>query len=142
MKMTYQTGLSGEKTAAEWLEKNAGMRLLETRYRNKAGEIDLIMTDGDTIVFVEVKTRLNAPAGTGLLAVDRKNRSGSPDLLLCIFQETAGLTDPSDLMLRKSQLRISSISAMLINRAGCFTDKERIQDSCDSDVSSCFLRQQ
>lgn len=74
MKMTYQTGLIGEKTAAEWLEKNAGMRLLETRYRNKAGEIDLIMTDGDTIVFVEVKTRLNAPAGTGLMAVDRKKQ--------------------------------------------------------------------
>lgn len=70
MRMTYQTGLQGEQTAAKWLEKNLRMRLLESRYRNKAGEIDLIMQDGETIVFVEVKTRMNAQPGNGLLAVD------------------------------------------------------------------------
>ena len=74
MKTTYQTGLQGEQTAALWLEKNRAMRLLESRYRNKAGEIDLIMLDGDTVVFIEVKTRLNAQAGTGLLAVDRRKQ--------------------------------------------------------------------
>ena len=74
MKTTYQTGLQGEQTAALWLEENRSMRLLESRYRNKAGEIDLIMLDGDTVVFIEVKTRLNAQAGTGLLAVDRRKQ--------------------------------------------------------------------
>ena len=74
MKMTYQTGIIGEQTAAEWLKNHAGMQLLETRYRNKAGEIDLIMMDRGTIVFVEVKTRLHAPAGSGLLAVDQRKQ--------------------------------------------------------------------
>ena len=74
MKKTYQTGIAGENTAAKWLEKHAGMKLLESRYRNQAGEIDLIMLDGDTIVFVEVKTRLNAPRGSGLLAVNLKKQ--------------------------------------------------------------------
>ena len=74
MKTSYQTGVIGEVTAAEWLKKYAGMKLLESRYRNKAGEIDLIMTDQDTIVFIEVKTRMHAPPGTGLLAVDRKKQ--------------------------------------------------------------------
>lgn len=33
------------------------MKLLERRYRTPVGEIDLIMRDGHTVVFVEVKTR-------------------------------------------------------------------------------------
>ena len=74
MKKTYETGIAGEQKAAEWLRTRYGMRLLETRFRTKAGEIDLIMKDGEVYVFVEVKTRLNAPSGTGLMAVDRKKQ--------------------------------------------------------------------
>ena len=74
MKMTYQTGLAGEQIAAAWLNKNAGMTLLASRVRTKAGEIDLIMTDGETVVFVEVKTRLGGRPGDGLMAVDRKKQ--------------------------------------------------------------------
>jgi len=74
MKKTYDTGITGEQTAAGWLKKTYGMKILENRYRNKAGEIDLIMTDGDTIVFIEVKTRLHAMPGSGLLAVDLKKQ--------------------------------------------------------------------
>ena len=74
MKTTYQTGLDGEKQAAEWLKKHCSMKLLESRYRNKAGEIDLIMMDRDMVVFVEVKTRLHGIPGNGLMAVDRKKQ--------------------------------------------------------------------
>ena len=74
MKTTYQTGIAGEQTAAAWLQKHMGMRMLESRYRNQAGEIDLIMMDRDTIVFIEVKTRLHAPPGHGLLAVDQREQ--------------------------------------------------------------------
>jgi len=74
MKKTYETGLSGEAKAAEWLRKEHGMQVLEQRYRSKAGEIDLIMSDGETIVFVEVKTRLHADAGNGVLAVDGRKQ--------------------------------------------------------------------
>lgn len=74
MKKTYQTGIAGELSAADWLKKQQGMQLVERRYRNKAGEIDLVMLDGDIIVFVEVKTRLYAAPGIGLLAVDKKKQ--------------------------------------------------------------------
>ena len=74
MKRTYETGLLGERAAAQWLSKHCSMKLLESRYRNKAGEIDLIMLDGETVVFVEVKTRMNAAPGTGMLAVDRNKQ--------------------------------------------------------------------
>ena len=46
------------------------MVCLERRYRNKCGEIDLIMLDGDTVVFVEVKTRKTGSPGSGLSAVN------------------------------------------------------------------------
>ena len=74
MKMTYQTGLAGEQTAAAWLEEHCGMKLLEKRCRTRAGEIDLIMLDGEAVVFIEVKTRLHAVPGTGLMAVDRRKQ--------------------------------------------------------------------
>ena len=74
MKTTYTTGILGEQKAEEWLKRKRHMRTLERRYRNKAGEIDLIMLDRDTIVFVEVKTRTNAAPGTGMLSVDRKKQ--------------------------------------------------------------------
>ena len=57
MKTTYETGLQGERAAEEYLHQKMRMHCLERRYRNQCGEIDLIMLDGETVVFVEVKTR-------------------------------------------------------------------------------------
>ncbi len=69
MKETYQTGLDGEETAERYLQESRNMVCLEHRYRTKRGEIDLIMLEGDTVVFVEVKTRKSGKAGEGLMAV-------------------------------------------------------------------------
>lgn len=70
MKKTYETGLWGEDEARIYLENECGMSCLEHRYRTKCGEIDLIMLDGETVVFVEVKTRKTAQPGAGLSAVN------------------------------------------------------------------------
>lgn len=75
MKHTYQTGIDGELTAEQWLSRNHGMVCLERRFKCKAGEIDLIMNDSNTIVFIEVKTRLNAVPGNGALAVNHKKQA-------------------------------------------------------------------
>ena len=45
-----------EDIAAEFLQRQGLVRLV-TNYRNRTGEIDLIMTDDQTLVFVEVKQR-------------------------------------------------------------------------------------
>lgn len=74
MKQTYETGLAGEKAAENWLHDQLHMVCLERRFRSKAGEIDLIMLDDDTVVFVEVKTRKNSMPGSGLAAVDRRKQ--------------------------------------------------------------------
>lgn len=52
----------GELFAQRHLEK-LGYRLIERGYTTRFGEIDLIMLDGDFVVFVEVKTRKNADFG-------------------------------------------------------------------------------
>lgn len=49
-------GMVGEQTAAQHLQ-GLGYRFLAANYRSKRGEIDLVMRDGKTLVFVEVKTR-------------------------------------------------------------------------------------
>ena len=70
MKKTYETGLRGEEEAEEYLVRNKGMICLERRYRTRSGEIDLILLDGDTVVFAEVKTRMTGERGNGLAAVN------------------------------------------------------------------------
>ena len=49
-------GDRGERAAARYLRR-LGMRVLTRGYRTPLGEIDLIVRDGPTLVFVEVKTR-------------------------------------------------------------------------------------
>ncbi len=67
---TFDKGLAGESQALLYLEKQ-GMQLVHRRYRAPGGEADLIMRDGDALVFVEVKLRLTGAAGDGLLAVTK-----------------------------------------------------------------------
>ena len=50
----YLSGLSAEASVARCLVEQ-GYDLLAERWRGKSGEIDLILRDGDVIVFVEVK---------------------------------------------------------------------------------------
>lgn len=54
----YQRGQWAEQTALDYLlEKN--LKLLSRNFRSARGEIDLIMLDQETIVFIEVRYRLN-----------------------------------------------------------------------------------
>jgi len=55
-KTTYFNGLAAEDIA-ERHYTDQGYRLLEKRWRTKAGEIDLIVRAEDVVVFVEVKAR-------------------------------------------------------------------------------------
>ena len=55
--VTARHGRLGERAARRYLEK-AGLRFLRANYRGRRrGEIDLVMLDGDCLVFAEVKAR-------------------------------------------------------------------------------------
>jgi putative endonuclease len=69
-----QLGDDGEAAALDFLVAD-GMRPLARNVRFKAGELDLVMLDGDTLVFVEVRRRGRVDFGTALDSVDvRKAR--------------------------------------------------------------------
>lgn len=61
-------GCRGEKQALDYLQLR-GLVHLESNYLCKVGEIDLVMRDGDTLVFVEVRQRKNNLYGTPLETV-------------------------------------------------------------------------
>lgn len=50
------TGSHGEEIACQYLKKQ-GYQILERNYRIRGGEIDIVAREGQTLVFVEVKTR-------------------------------------------------------------------------------------
>jgi putative endonuclease len=57
-----QQGQLGEQQALAYLQQQ-GLSLVETNFNCKAGEIDLIMRERDTLVFVEVRKRDGAYRG-------------------------------------------------------------------------------
>lgn len=57
-----EIGNKGEVLARTYLEEK-GYTFLEANYRYKRAEVDIIMTDGACLVFVEVKWRKNSKFG-------------------------------------------------------------------------------
>ena len=68
-----QFGTKSEREAVKFL-KNDGYKILETNYRSKYGEVDIIAMDNKSIVFVEVKARKSGKFGTPLEAVNLKKQ--------------------------------------------------------------------
>jgi putative endonuclease len=73
-------GRYGESVAARLLT-DQGMVVLDRNWRCKAGEIDLVLRDGEVLVVCEVKTRTSDICGTPHEAIttaklDRLNRLG------------------------------------------------------------------
>jgi len=61
-------GEAAESLACRWLESR-GLKLRQRNYRCKSGEIDLIMEDGQTLVFVEVRYRSHPGYGSAAESV-------------------------------------------------------------------------
>ncbi len=61
-------GSRGEELAATFLLRQ-GLRIIARNFRCKGGEVDIVAKDGDTFVFVEVKTRKTLAYGLPQLAV-------------------------------------------------------------------------
>ena len=72
-----ELGRRGEEAAATYLER-VGFTVLETNWRTKAGEVDIVARDDDTLVLVEVKTRRSLTKGTpeDAVSVTKQRRLG------------------------------------------------------------------
>ena len=67
---TKQTGDAWEAQARRWLE-GKGLRFIAANVNERGGEIDLIMREGRTTIFVEVRYRRSALYGGAAASVTR-----------------------------------------------------------------------
>jgi putative endonuclease len=89
---TKEIGDAGEEKAARFLEER-GYRIVERNFRCKRGEVDIVASIYDTLVFAEVKTMpASAPEDIGLLIDGRKQRRiiGSAEVFLAMHHEYGG----------------------------------------------------
>jgi putative endonuclease len=68
MFVSNPTGKKGEDLASKYLE-NKGYKIIERNFRKGYGEIDIIATHRNTLIFVEVKTRSTSLFGGAIEAI-------------------------------------------------------------------------
>jgi len=90
MKNRQESGREGEERAVGFLQKK-GYEILHRNVRYKRGEIDIIARDGDTVVFVEVKSRSSSGFGVPEEAVDRRKQRQLCRLALLYLQKKGWL---------------------------------------------------
>jgi putative endonuclease len=66
-------GVEAEAMAAAFLEHN-GLKILARNYRCRLGEIDLVAREGDTTVFVEVRSRRSSAFGGAAASITAAKR--------------------------------------------------------------------
>jgi putative endonuclease len=68
-----EAGNEGEEAALAHL-KRLGLKLIARNYRCRAGEIDLIMLDGETLALIEVRFRATSDFGGPAASVTQRKR--------------------------------------------------------------------
>lgn len=73
--MSRNRGQQAEQIACDYLQQH-GLQLITQNYHCRRGEIDLIMRDADTLVFVEVRARRSDRFGSALesITADKQSR--------------------------------------------------------------------
>lgn len=84
-------GERGERQAARYLRR-LGYEIIATRHRQRYGEVDILAVDGQTVVFVEVKTRRDRDLGRPAEAVDTQ-RQGRLTRAALAFLKSHGLLE-------------------------------------------------
>ena len=73
-KNTFEKGRRAENLALGYL-KNSNLKLLNRNYRSRHGEIDLIMQDGNQLIFIEVRSRASNYLASPAETIDSNKRS-------------------------------------------------------------------
>ena len=83
-------GTKGEVLAKDFLKKK-GYKIIEVNFSNQIGEIDIIAKQGETIVFVEVKTRSSNKFGLPSAAVGFHKQNKIRSVALSYLKSTKNL---------------------------------------------------
>ncbi|ARU90768.1 YraN family protein [Pseudomonas sp. M30-35] len=83
---SQSSGNAAEAIARQHLEKN-GLRLIAKNWRCRLGELDLVMLDIDTVVFVEVRYRRHKAWGGAAESVDTRKRNKLTQAAMSFLQQ-------------------------------------------------------
>ena len=86
MNRHINTGKLGEQVALNYLTEK-GYNVLETNYRNKIGEVDIIAYDNDILAFIEVKTRMGNDYGYAYESVNSRKQKKIANTSLMYIQK-------------------------------------------------------
>ncbi len=81
-----QTGQQGEDIAASHLIEK-GYKVVQRNWRCSVGELDIIAENGDTLVFVEVRTRSSRRFGSAEESITPAKRARLVELAHAYLQE-------------------------------------------------------
>lgn len=70
---TRESGQAAEDQALAYLQKQ-GLKLVVRNWSRRSGELDLVMLDRDTVVFVEVRSRRHIAWGGAVESIDARKR--------------------------------------------------------------------
>ena len=73
MSSSLRKGMRYETAARQYLERQ-GLTLLDTNFRCRGGEIDLVMRDQDTTCFIEVRYRKHGAYGGAAESITPRKR--------------------------------------------------------------------
>jgi putative endonuclease len=111
----------GEQAAAAYLIKR-GYTLLARKWRCPTGEIDLLMRDGATLVFVEVRTRRGDRLG---VAEESVGRAKQAKLIALAYTYLEASGTPENVAWR------IDVVALNIDRAGRIAQLQHIRDAVE-----------
>jgi putative endonuclease len=115
-----ETGALGEMIAYDFLGKN-GYDILETNYRCRQAEIDIIAQQAETLVFVEVRTKRSRIFGSPEESITRVKRERLQNLAERYGQEHENL--PADWRI--------DVVAIQMDKSGRVSRIELIENAVD-----------
>lgn len=110
MGSNIETGKKGEQLAKQYLVSQ-GYNILNINYSNHIGEIDIIATIKDILVFIEVKTRTSIKYGYPYEAVNRKKQQKIISTSMIYLQQK----NIKDIQLRYDILEVYLTPSIKIN---------------------------
>jgi putative endonuclease len=85
-------GQDAEKACCKYLQQQ-GLKLLARNYHGRRGELDLVMQDNNTVVFVEVRYRKNNAFGGALESITANKQQKLRITAEQYMQQETGLTN-------------------------------------------------
>ena len=79
-------GKKAEDTALQYLTQK-GLTLITRNYRSRWGELDLIMQEGETLIFVEVRSRIHSNFTGAAASIDFRKQQKLAKTALIYLQQ-------------------------------------------------------